>query len=101
MADPSTVHAHHEMVEQLYAASRSGRRWMISSYADFEAGVEEAGKVITAFLGVCTGLTCATQAWGVLCRHVETGVGVCVGRIRICERLRSLILDFPMLWQWQ
>jgi outer membrane protein TolC len=46
-----TVHAHHEMVENLYTASRSGRRWMISSYADFEAGVEESDKVISAFLG--------------------------------------------------
>jgi outer membrane protein len=46
-----TVHAHHDMVEKLYEGSRSGRRWMISSYADFEAGVEEADKVITAFLG--------------------------------------------------
>lgn len=46
-----TVHAHHDMVQQLYEGSRSGRRWMISSYADFEAGVEEADKVITAFLG--------------------------------------------------
>lgn len=46
-----TVHAHHEMVQKLYKGSRSGRRWMISSYADFEAGVEEADKVISAFLG--------------------------------------------------
>jgi outer membrane protein len=46
-----TVHAQHEMVQKLYDASRSGRRWMISTYADFEAGVEEADKVITAFLG--------------------------------------------------
>ena len=46
-----TVHAHHKMVKNLYTASRSGRRWMISSYADFEAGVEESDKVISAFLG--------------------------------------------------
>lgn len=46
-----TVHAHHEMVQKLYTGSRSGRRWMISSYADFEAGVEQADKVISAFLG--------------------------------------------------
>lgn len=46
-----TVHAHHQMVEKLYEASRSGRRWMISAYADFEAGVEQSDKVITAFLG--------------------------------------------------
>jgi len=46
-----TVHAHYEMVQKLYEGSRSGRRWMISSYADFEAGVETADKVISAFLG--------------------------------------------------
>jgi outer membrane protein len=46
-----TVHAHYKMVQKLYEGSRSGRRWMISSYADFEAGVESADKVISAFLG--------------------------------------------------
>lgn len=46
-----TVHSHYEMVQNLYEGSRSGRRWMISSYADFEAGVEQADKVINAFLG--------------------------------------------------
>jgi len=46
-----TVHSHHKMVQKLYEGSRNGRRWMISSYADFEAGVEEADKVISAFLG--------------------------------------------------
>lgn len=45
------VHAHYEMVQKLYQGSRSGRRWMISSYADFEAGVEQSDKVIGAFLG--------------------------------------------------
>ena len=46
-----TVHSYHEMVQKLYDGSRNGRRWMISSYADFEAGIEEADKVIGAFLG--------------------------------------------------
>jgi outer membrane protein TolC len=46
-----TVHSHHKMVQKLYEGSRNGRRWMISSYADFEAGIEEADKVINAFLG--------------------------------------------------
>lgn len=45
------VHAHYKMVQQLYNAARSGRRWMVASYADFEAGVEEAEKVMTAFQG--------------------------------------------------
>jgi len=46
-----TVHAHHEMVQKLYEGSRSGRRWMISSFADFEAGLETSDNVIGAFLG--------------------------------------------------
>ncbi|NOZ53570.1 MAG: TolC family protein [Gammaproteobacteria bacterium] len=45
------VHAHHAMVQHLYGAARAGRRWMISSFADFEAGVEESSKVVTAFQG--------------------------------------------------
>jgi outer membrane protein len=45
------MHSYHDMVEELAQASRAGRRWMISSYADFEAGLEEAGKVMTAFQG--------------------------------------------------
>ena len=32
-------------------ASRSGRRWMLASYADFEAGVEKSERVIAAFQG--------------------------------------------------
>lgn len=43
-----TMNAKHEMVQQLYKAARSGRRWMIATYADFEAGVEDASEVITA-----------------------------------------------------
>jgi len=43
-----TANAKHEMVQQLYQAARSGRRWMIATYADFEAGVEDASEVITA-----------------------------------------------------
>jgi outer membrane protein len=43
-----TVQSQHEMVDQLYQASRSGRRWLIATYADFEAGVEKADKVMTA-----------------------------------------------------
>jgi outer membrane protein TolC len=43
-----SVHAKYEMVQQLYQAARSGRRWMLATYADFEAGVEESHKVMTA-----------------------------------------------------
>ncbi|NOX76584.1 MAG: TolC family protein [Gammaproteobacteria bacterium] len=45
-----TVHAHYKMVQELKAASRSGRQWMLSGLIDFEAGNEQADKVITAFL---------------------------------------------------
>ncbi len=45
------VHSHYEMVQRLYEGSRSGRRWLISAYADFEAGVEETDKLVAAFQG--------------------------------------------------
>ncbi|MDZ4263610.1 MAG: TolC family protein [Pseudomonadota bacterium] len=43
------VQGYHESVEKLAEASRSSRRWMIASYTDFEAGLEKADKVMTAF----------------------------------------------------
>ena len=43
------VHAYREMVRQMEQASRAGRRWMISAYADFEAGLEETSEVVEAF----------------------------------------------------
>ena len=44
------VHVHHDMVKNLYDASRSSRRWFFASYADFEAGAEKAEKIINAML---------------------------------------------------
>ncbi|MGD8569257.1 MAG: TolC family protein [Gammaproteobacteria bacterium] len=43
------VHAYRKMVDDMYDAARSGRRWMVATYADFEAGVEEPYMVMTAF----------------------------------------------------
>lgn len=45
------VRAHYEAVKNLMEASRSARRWMIASFADFEAGVEKSEKVVAAFQG--------------------------------------------------
>ncbi len=45
------VQASYTMVEEMAQASRAGRRWMIASYADFEAGLEQADKVMGAFQG--------------------------------------------------
>jgi outer membrane protein TolC len=39
---------YYDMVNSLEQSSRDARRWMIASYADFEAGIEDAEKVITA-----------------------------------------------------
>ncbi len=44
-----SAHAQRDMVEQLEQGSRASRRWMIASFADFEAGFEEAGKAVEAF----------------------------------------------------
>lgn len=49
--------AHHQVVafqqrvQSLEGASRAGRRWMISTYADFEAGLQDSDDVIKAFQG--------------------------------------------------
>jgi len=43
--------ANQTAVKELALASRAGRRWMLTSYADFEAGVEKSDRVITAFQG--------------------------------------------------
>lgn len=45
------VQAYNTAVKELAEGSRSARRWMIASYADFEAGIEEARNVLTAFQG--------------------------------------------------
>lgn len=45
------VMSRYESVQKLAQGSRAARRWMISSYADFEAGVEEAEKALAAFQG--------------------------------------------------
>lgn len=42
------VQGYYEAVENLELATRSARRWMISSYTDFEAGLETADKIMTA-----------------------------------------------------
>ncbi len=45
------VQAYREIVAQAERGSRAGRRWMISAYADFEAGLEESDEVVDAFKG--------------------------------------------------
>lgn len=43
------MHASYEQVQEMKQASINARRWMIASYTDFEAGLKEAEKIITAF----------------------------------------------------
>jgi outer membrane protein len=45
------VRAYHSAVGHMADASRSARRWMIASFADFEAGQQTGDKVVTAFQG--------------------------------------------------
>lgn len=42
------IRAHNEAVARLAEASRAARRWMIASFADFEAGLEKGDKVVNA-----------------------------------------------------
>ncbi|MDE2089046.1 MAG: TolC family protein [Gammaproteobacteria bacterium] len=43
------VRADHTSVEQLALGSQAARRWMITSYADFQAGFQKPSKVLEAF----------------------------------------------------
>ncbi|MDH5727410.1 MAG: TolC family protein, partial [Gammaproteobacteria bacterium] len=45
------VQAGHISVTKLMESSKSARRWMIASYADFEAGLEQTDKIVSAFQG--------------------------------------------------
>ena len=51
------VQGYYEAVQPLEEASRSSRRWMVSSYTDFEAGLEEAEKIITAMQAYVLAMT--------------------------------------------
>ena len=56
------MHAAHEMVQKLYDGARSGRRWLISAYADFEAGQETSTNLVSAFQGYVLAYTSYFQA---------------------------------------
>lgn len=45
------VQGNHKAVAELKEGSRAARRWMMSRYVDFEAGLEEAEAVLAAFQG--------------------------------------------------
>ena len=42
------MHARHKAQLAMRDSARSARRWMIAAYTDFEAGLEEADKILTA-----------------------------------------------------
>jgi len=42
------MQAKYKSIDSMRSSTRSARRWMIASYSDFEAGLEEADKVINA-----------------------------------------------------
>jgi len=45
------VQGHYKAVTELKEGSRAARRWMVSRYVDFEAGLEEAEAILAAFQG--------------------------------------------------
>ncbi|MBI5450948.1 MAG: TolC family protein [Gammaproteobacteria bacterium] len=47
----NSLQASYQGVQNMAEASRAGRRWMISTYTNFEAGIEQAEDVLTAFQG--------------------------------------------------
>jgi outer membrane protein TolC len=42
------VQSKYKSVQAMKSSSQAARRWMIAAYADFEAGLEEADKILTA-----------------------------------------------------
>ncbi len=42
------MHAKNKSVRAMRSSAKSARRWMIAAYADFEAGLQEANKILTA-----------------------------------------------------
>ena len=44
----SRMHAKYESMLAMKSSAKSARRWMIAAYTDFEAGLEEADKILTA-----------------------------------------------------
>ena len=42
------VQSKNESIKAMKSSSKAARRWMIAAYADFEAGLEEADKILTA-----------------------------------------------------
>ena len=42
------MQARHQSIQSMKFSSKAARRWMIAAYADFEAGLEEADKILTA-----------------------------------------------------
>ncbi len=47
----SQVQAYHDSTRSLKKSAKSARKWMISSYTDFEAGIEPVDKLVSAFQG--------------------------------------------------
>ena len=45
------VQAYHDSTNSLMKSSKAARKWMISSYTDFEAGIEPVDKMVSAFQG--------------------------------------------------
>ena len=42
------VHSKYKSLQSMRSSAKAARRWMIAAYADFEAGLEEADKILTA-----------------------------------------------------
>lgn len=51
------VQALHDALGQLRKSAKAARKWMISSYTDFQAGIEPVDKLVTAFTAYVTTYT--------------------------------------------
>ncbi|MFT5741034.1 MAG: outer membrane protein, partial [Gammaproteobacteria bacterium] len=43
-----TMQAKYQSIQSMQSSAKAGRRWMIAAYTDFEAGLGEADKILTA-----------------------------------------------------
>ena len=51
------VQALNEALIEMKKSSKSARKWMVASYSDFQAGIEEVDKLVTAFTAYVTTYT--------------------------------------------
>ncbi len=77
------VQGYFEAVQELEVATRAARRWMVSSFADFEAGLGQADKMLVAFQGYVMAASDYLQTtfeYNMRVAQLDNAVGTALGR---------------------